>query len=393
MTLRTSTRLRSLYALGVVALLAGPLAASRADLPAKLSDEQFWQASESLSEAHGSFRSDNLLSNETGMQVVIPELTARLGTGGVYLGVGPEQNFTYIAALKPRMVFIVDVRRGNRDLHLMYKALFEMSADRAEFVSRLFSRPKPEGLTRQATAAELFAAYDAVSASETAYRDNLAAITEWLVKKHKLPLSAEEIGGIEYVYSNFYRFGPGITYSSSSNGRSGQGATYATLMQATDGAGVNRSYLSSDETFRVVKDLETANLLVPVVGNFSGPKALRAVGAWVRERGATVSAFYLSNVEDYLSRDGTWLDFCRNVASLPLTETSTFIRSGRGYFGAGAPAPTPAFGQMTIQTNPPGGGTATSLRFVTVGGLGGNRLGLMSDDLKPCAAPGGAQNR
>ena len=80
---------------------------------------------------------------------VIPELLGRRRSpGGVYLGVGPEQNFTYIAALKPKMAFIIDIRRGNLHLHLMYKALFELSADRAEFVSRLFTKKRPAGLTR-----------------------------------------------------------------------------------------------------------------------------------------------------------------------------------------------------------------------------------------------------
>ena len=59
---------------------------------------------------------------------------------GVYLGVGPEQNFTYIAAIRPRIAFITDIRRGNLHLHLMYKALFELSANRADFVARLFNR-------------------------------------------------------------------------------------------------------------------------------------------------------------------------------------------------------------------------------------------------------------
>ena len=76
----------------------------------------------------------------------------------VYLGVGPEQNFTYIAALKPKMAFIVDVRRGNLQLHLMYKALFELSSDRADFIFRLFSRKRPEGLGPKSTADEIFAA-------------------------------------------------------------------------------------------------------------------------------------------------------------------------------------------------------------------------------------------
>ena len=69
--------------------------------------------------------------------------------GGVYLGVGPEQNFTYIAALKPKMVFITDIRRGNLHMQLMYKALFELSADRAEFVSRLFTKKRPGGAHRR----------------------------------------------------------------------------------------------------------------------------------------------------------------------------------------------------------------------------------------------------
>ena len=67
-------------------------------------------------------------------------------SGGVYIGVGPEQNFSYIARLRPAMAFIIDIRRENLNLHLFYKALFEVSSDRADFVSRLFSRPRPTGI-------------------------------------------------------------------------------------------------------------------------------------------------------------------------------------------------------------------------------------------------------
>ena len=55
---------------------------------------------------------------------------------------GPEQNFTYIAALEALIAFVIDIRRGNLHLQLMYKALFELSADRAEFFSRLFTKPR-----------------------------------------------------------------------------------------------------------------------------------------------------------------------------------------------------------------------------------------------------------
>src|SRR4029079_7454216 len=67
-----------------------------------------------------------------------------------------------------------------------------------------------------------------------------------------------------------------------------------------------------------------------------GPKAIRSVATYLKAHGATVSAFYLSNVEDYLYQDGKWSAFCRNVAALPLDGSSTFIRStSRGRGGVG----------------------------------------------------------
>src|SRR3954451_13370148 len=96
------------------------LLAAADTLPTKLSDQEFWKLSNELSEDNGYFRSDNLLSNETWYQIVIPDLLARTKPGGVYVGVGPEQNFTYIAAMKPKMVFVTDIRRGNLHTQLMY---------------------------------------------------------------------------------------------------------------------------------------------------------------------------------------------------------------------------------------------------------------------------------
>ena len=79
--------------------------------------------------------------------------------------------------------------------------------------------------------------------------------------------------------------------------------------------------------------MQERNLIVPVVGNFAGPKALRAVGRWVRERGAMVSAFYVSNVEQYLFQDLLFEFWAKNVATLPVDDTSTFIRSVSSRFG------------------------------------------------------------
>jgi hypothetical protein len=182
----------------VMAVSFGPPARAGAGaLPDSLSTSAFWALSTELSEPNGYFQSDNLVSNEIQFQRVIPDLTKSARAGRVYLGVGPEQNFSYIAALKPSMVFIVDVRRGNLHLHLMYKALFELSTDRADFVSRLFSKKRPAGLTAASTAQDIFAAYEKVETDdENLYKANLTAIDDHLVKTRGLQLTERNLKGI-----------------------------------------------------------------------------------------------------------------------------------------------------------------------------------------------------
>ena len=158
--------LRSLRRSVLVAMapaIVSSVALAQGTIPARLSDAELWSLSAELSEPGGYFRSENLLSNETGFQAVIPALRERIKPGGVYLGVGPEQNFTYIVALQPKIAFIVDIRRGNMIEHLMYKALIETSSDRADFLSKLFSRPRPAGLDTNSKPDQLFAAFDAAA--------------------------------------------------------------------------------------------------------------------------------------------------------------------------------------------------------------------------------------
>ncbi len=331
-------RIAAMGLLGLVLIAAAVHAGRTRDtLPTALSDREFWSLTEQLSEPDGFFRSnsgspDNLLSNESNISTVAAALNERVKPSGVYLGVGPEQNFTYIAAIRPRIAFITDIRRGNLHLHLMYKALFELSANRADFVARLFTRSRPPGLTSTSTAAALMAAYQRVEpGDDAAFKANLKDIVDHLTKSRGFPLAADDLAGIEYVYRNFHRFGPDIHYTSSINGRSGSRSSYATIMAATDGmTGVERTYLANEDHFVLVKTLQSRNLIVPIVGDFAGPKALRAVGAFLKERGAVVSAFYVSNVEMYLQRNGVWPAFCANVATMPLDTASVFVRPGSG---------------------------------------------------------------
>jgi hypothetical protein len=334
---RRAGGLAGIARIALVGALAAVACSSQArslatELPDRLSDQAFWRLSATSSEPGGYFRSQditNLTSNELGFEYVIPDLITRVhsGSGTVYLGVGPEQNYTYMAALRPKLAVIFDIRRGNLDLQLMYKAIFEIAADRAEFISLLFSKPRPAGLTGQSTVADLFRAFGDMASSDPLFRRNLAAIEERLTKVHGLPLLATDLSGVRTIYQSFYYSGFAVRPA----------PRYDDLMTATDAAGAFRSYLASEDAFAYLKDLESKNLVVPVVGDFGGPKAIRAVATYLKSQGAVVQAFYLSNVEQYLYQDGKWEAFCRNVAALPLDAGSTFIRStsGGGGFGFG----------------------------------------------------------
>jgi hypothetical protein len=325
------------------ALLLAPQVEARAQgLPARLSDQQFWNLVLESSEPDGFFQSDNLVSNELTLQHIIPELVKVRSPGGVYLGVGPDQNFTYIAAMRPRAAFIVDIRRGAMLQHLMYKALFELAEDRADFLSLLFSRPRPPGTVANAAPIQLLEAFYPVAADSTMYWRTLKAIKDHLTTQHGFALSADDLAGIEFVFTSFYLGGPDLTYNyGAGSGRSRGMPSFADLMVATDAEGVNRGFLSSEQRYGVVRQLQLRNLIVPIVGDFAGPRAIRAVGDYLRDRGAVVSAIYTSNVEQYLFREPhKWRQYYENVATLPVDSTSTFVRAvfNFGYSGGGSGA-------------------------------------------------------
>jgi hypothetical protein len=97
--------------------------------------------------------------------------------------------------------------------------------------------------------------------------------------------------------------------------------------------------MGSEENFQIMQTLQRKNLIVPLVGDFAGPKALRAIGQYLKDHGATVSVVYTSNVEQYLFQDpDNWKEYYSNVGTLPLDSSSTFIRSAfnmGGYYGGG----------------------------------------------------------
>jgi hypothetical protein len=390
-------------ALGVGAhAQTGPVVVARTQtLPTRLTNAEFWALLSGMSEPGGTFQSNNFTSNELTYPEVIGQLTADHRTGGAYIGVGPEQNFSYVAALHPDIAFIVDIRRQAVMQHLMYKAIFDLSRDRADFLALLFSKPRPAGLDSASTIAAIWEAYWNVPTDTSRFERNLAGITANLARTHGFALDSADRAAIRLVYRAFYDAGPSIQYwvGSATTGPSGRrpistpatpvawtvpmpipanvgalvpgalgsliqgkvagvtvtrsagvlivskggsgtynpdpfveyygGVNFASLTAAEDAGGVPRSFLATEAAYRGVRDLQSRNLIVPIVGDFGGPVALRAVGAYLRAHGTIVSAFYTSNVESYLfDPTGPWRAFYENAAALPVDSSSVFIRGG-----------------------------------------------------------------
>jgi hypothetical protein len=311
--------------LALVAALAVAVACRSSALPRALGDDEFWSLVESLSEPAGAFGiSDNLVSNEPRFAENARFVRAR---GGVYVGVGPEQNFSYIAAVRPATAFIIDIRRENRNLHLLYKALFEMSADRADFVSRLFSRPRPPGLDTGSSAGELFDRYGTVAASAATRDTTIALVRDRLIAAHHFPLTPEDLAFIDRALGAFSADGPEIQFWSAGAVKTdAPGPSYRRLMTMPDLTGVHRSFLADEDAFRFVKRMQSNNLVVPLVGDFGGPSTIRRVGDYARARGASVRAFYASNVGVYLTNRQTRA-FCASLATLPVASDTAFIES------------------------------------------------------------------
>ena len=295
-------------------------------LPARIPDADFWALVTDVSEPGGFFRiTDNFTSNENEVGRMFEQLRQRQVTGGVYLGVGPEQNFSYIAAVQPEMAFIVDIRRQAVMQHLMFKAMFELARDRADFLSMLFAKPRPSGLQATTPIQKMWEAFFAVPTDLALAARTRDRVVAHLTKTKKFTFTTEESAQLDAVLAAFAQYGPGITTRGGGGG--GNSVTFADLTGwSLDTTGQPQSFLSTEEHYRRVKSLHDRNLIVPVSGDFGGPKTLRAIGAWIAARGATINAFYVSNVEQYLFQERKNGLFFANVAALPLGETSIFIR-------------------------------------------------------------------
>ena len=290
-----------------------------------------------LSDAGGYFDTDNLISNERGYQQVLGAMD-RLGVrGGAYVGVGPDQNYTYIARVRPRIAFMIDIRRDNMLEHLLFKALVARSANRAEYLALWTGRPVPTPSARYTDRSiEAIVAFIDSSRSTPASIAHARSLVREEAQKSGIPLLAQDLATIAQFHDAF--ISEGLSLQFTSTGRSAQ-SYYPTLRQLIlehDASGKQRGYLASEGDFQFIKSMHRRNLIIPVTGDLSGSHALPEIGRYLREHGDRISVLYASNVEDYLIRDGRFSAYAAVVRALPRDTNAVIIRS---YFGRGGGHP------------------------------------------------------
>ncbi|MEZ4700495.1 MAG: hypothetical protein R2834_09200 [Rhodothermales bacterium] len=301
-----------------------------------------------LSEESGYFDTDNLISNETSYLHVLGAMRRMGIEGGAYIGVGPGQNFSYIAHQRPNIALILDIRRDNLLMHLFYKALFTLAPDRATFLAIHFGRAVP-----QAPPTDLEALLDVIEALPRDEDVEAQRVRQVLdeVRSFGVPLDEASLATIERFHRQFISAGLRLQFNSHNRAPRAYYPTYRQLMLERDLDGNRAHYLAREEDYAYLRQMQLENRIVPVVGNFAGEHALREIGAYLRERGETVRVFYTSNVEFYLSYDGLFGKYIENVRSLPTDDNSVFIRSLFNRFSYNHPQSVP--GHISTQIMQP----------------------------------------
>jgi hypothetical protein len=312
-------------------LLALQLAAPAAARAVAQDSIPFARLIEQLSESGGYFDTDNLISNEASYLHVAGTVRAMAVKGGAYLGVGPDQNFSYITLSRPAIAFILDLRRDNQLLHLLFKSIFETSPTRLSFLASLFGRPAPAQTTawRTRPLADLLAYIDQQPADTLRHARSHAALVE-RIRGYGPRLTPTDLATLRRFHDEFVQAGLDLRFTSYGRGPRSYYPTIRQLYLEHDLAGRPASFLSREEDFQFLRSLQLRGRVIPVVGDFGGRRALEGIGRFLGARGLAVSVFYTSNVEFYLFRQGTFWRYVENVRSLPWNNPGLMVRS---YFG------------------------------------------------------------
>ncbi|MEO7083046.1 MAG: hypothetical protein ABI442_08850 [Gemmatimonadaceae bacterium] len=315
----------------------------------RISDSAFASLVIHISESGGYFDSDNIITNEASYLQIASQLQ-KVGThGGVYMGVGPDQNFSYIAMIRPRIAFMIDIRRDNLLEHLLFKSYFAVARNRLEYLCLLFGKPVPADIDKWTgrPPGEILAELASIKVDSQTVKATAKASNDRIMSLG-VPLDAKDRETIDRYRATFVSEGLDTRYSSIGRNNRSDYPSFGILMLEKDREGHESSYLADETAFQFVRSLQMENRIVPIVGNVAGKSAIKNVADYANAQHLVVSAFYLSNVEQYLmGRNGGFDAYAKNVKLLPHDSTSVIIRSYFGRLGLPHPLYVPAPGNIS----------------------------------------------
>jgi hypothetical protein len=215
----------------------------------------------------------------------------------------------------------------------MYKSIFHLADTRAKFLAYLFSKPisAEANLGPDAPIDKIIEYFETAPTDPLAFSKNLHLIEKTIQEDFRFPLSDRDRISLEYVYTAFRDENLNIRYRSGGPNWPGSpwGAfpTLRDILVEHDLKGKPGNFLVARADYEFVRALQDHNRIIPVVGDFSGSRALAGVADYLTRNGYWVSAWYTSNVEQYLFANGVFSSFAENVAKLPITDKSIFIRA------------------------------------------------------------------
>lgn len=305
-----------------------------ADEPDLLEREAFVELIRRLSDPpSGPASADNLMTNEDSIASVMDQAGREVPRDTVYLGVGPDQNFSLIAATRPDSAFILDFRKKNQLLHFLHRALLHVSNDQVEYLAHFWARSFIKCATapinanrREISAGELICGFKNTDFQKQLFENAQAKVSEQIRLLNYV--SADELTEIRRIHARLAGAGLQARFLALKMYPQMQ-----SLVQALTRSGKPGHWLGSDQHFQTIRELQTKNRIIPIVADWAdSPKntqssAFQRLSDWLISNQKQVGCIYISDVEFFLMRTSIFDKYIENLGQLPIHEEARIIRT------------------------------------------------------------------
>ena len=197
-------------------------------------------------------------------------------SGGVFIGLGTDQNYLMAAWAKPEILVPLDFDQMVVNIHYVFRAIFLNAKTPNDFVA-MWSEDQ-------------YASTKALL--KQAYADKSESFQKGILRAFKM--------GGKFIRRRLVR-----------------------IVKSFGRLGVP-TFLSDRSQYQYIVDMFKNNRVFPVRGDLTAQKTVKQVGEAARKCGLTIRTLYLSNAEQYFKFSD---DYRSNMLSLPFDERSMVIRT------------------------------------------------------------------